>query len=137
MTQPVRVDTNVTEEGWKLTGTGGGPAGGAEAVGVGVAERDGVGAEVGDGWDDGVRDGGVTRVTDPVECSRELTSCGTVRAATTITAAPPAAMATWPILRRRARFLTRSNVPGCGSNGVTRSLSQESTSSRGSSMGFP
>src|SRR5215472_2674296 len=66
-----------------------------------------------------------------------MTKWGTVTAAATITAAPPAAMPAWVSLRLRARFLIPSKVPGFGSNGFTRSLSQMSMSSRGSSMGFP
>src|SRR5260370_2500865 len=66
-----------------------------------------------------------------------MTKCGTLTAGATITAAPPAAMPACASLRLRARFVTRSNVRGFGSNGFTRSLSQMSMSSRGSSMGFP
>ena len=57
------------------------------------------------------------------------TTCGTVTAAATITAAVPAVMASLRYLRRRARRLIRSNVPGGGGSGSIRSLSQASTSS--------
>ena len=78
--------------------------------------------------------------TGPVESvgfTREMTKCGTVTAAAAITTAAPAATPTCASLRLRARFLIRSKVPGFGSNGFTRSLSQTSMSSRWSSMGFP
>src|SRR6516164_9720417 len=135
MTQPVAADTNVTDEGAKLIGTGGRPAGLDAGVGEAVV-AEGVGEGVGDGWDDGVAERPVTGVGFAVGCSLETIRFGTVTAAATITAAPPAATATCVSLRLRARFLIRSKVSGCGSNGFTRSLSQTSMSSRGSPMGF-
>jgi len=58
-----------------------------------------------------------------------FTTCGTVTAAATMTAAELAVMASLRNLRRRARRLIRSNVPGGGESGSIRSLSQASTSS--------
>jgi hypothetical protein len=136
MTQPSLVDTKVTEEAAKLGGTG------AE-VGLGVAEVTS-GPEVPEA--DGRTEPAVFCCTGVVEPDTaagapptclDCTSCGTTIAAATTTAAAPAAMAACPSLRRRARFLIWSKVPGRGSKGVTRSSSQVSMSSRGSSMGFP
>jgi len=56
------------------------------------------------------------------------TALGTVTAAATMTAAELAVMASLRNLRRRARRLIRSNVPGGGDSGSIRSLSQASTS---------
>src|SRR5438132_12336162 len=53
-----------------------------------------------------------------------FTTCGTVTAAATITAAAPAVSASLPSLRRRARRLISSKVPGGGGRGSIRSLSQ-------------
>ena len=66
-----------------------------------------------------------------------LTTCGTVIAAATITAAAPAVMASRRYLRRRARRLIRPNVPGGGGSGSIRPSSQESRSSRRSAIAVP
>src|SRR6202034_4170917 len=58
-----------------------------------------------------------------------LTTCGTVIPAATITAAAPAVIASLRYLRRLARRLISSNVPGRGGSGSIRPVSQESTSS--------
>src|ERR1700758_3011841 len=135
MTQPVPADTKVTEDGAKFAGTAGGTGelalGDGETVGEAVGFAGWVRAGVGVPWP------GPTDDWTPVGVTGEVMKRGMVTAAATITAAPPAAAAACPSLRRRGRLLIRSNVPGCGSNGVTRSLSQRSMSSRGSSMGFP
>src|SRR5579863_610817 len=66
-----------------------------------------------------------------------LTICGTATAAATITAAAPAPTASRRYLRRRARFLIRSKVPGGGGSGSIRPSSQESRSSRRSGIAVP
>src|SRR5499427_10569182 len=132
-------ETNVTEEAAKLGGTDPADAG----VGFGVADLDSV-PEVPEG--DGRAGLGElcgTGVVEPDNAAGAPPTClastswGMTIAPATTTAAPAAAMAAWRILRRRARFLICSKVPGRGSKGVTRSSSQVSMSSRGSSMGFP
>src|SRR5215470_20058686 len=138
MTQPVLVETNVTEEAAKLGGT---EASVGEGFGVAVLAW---GPEVpeGDGWA-GLDEARCTGVGEPDCASGVSPTClastirGTNTAPAATRAAPAAAMAACLSLRRRARFLTCSKVPGRGSKGVTRSSSQVSTSSRGSSMGFP
>ena len=57
----------------------------------------------------------------------KLTTWGTVTAAATITAAEVAVIASLRILRRRARRLISSKVPGGGGSGLMRSLSQSSS----------
>src|ERR1700722_1303651 len=133
ITHPVCVPMNVTELGRKLAGTGGRAVFGttdeaaADAVpalplaeGTGVAERP---------LAAGAADGGLS--------TGRLTICGTATAAATITAAAPAPTASRRYLRRRARFLIRSKVPGGGGSGSTRPSSQESRSSRRSGIAFP
>ena len=132
ITQPVRVPMNVTEVGRKLAGTG-------------AAVDDGEGR--GTVADDSVRPGPVAvAVAECPACAADvgfwfstgrLTTWGTVTAAATITAAEVAVMASLRILRRRARRLIRSKVPGGGGSGLMRSLSQASTSSRRSAIAFP
>ena len=66
-----------------------------------------------------------------------MTSRGTV-AMTAITAAAPAAAAAARVtLRRRARFLISSNVPGGGGSGRTCAFIHASRSSRGSVICIP
>jgi len=136
-THPVAADTNVTEETAKLGGTGGAAGGvGAAAVwsrrGVPVAcGRPGPVEECCAGVVEPSATVGVPPI-GPFKISR-----GTAIAPATTTAAAAAAIAARPSFRRRARFLTRSKASGRGSKGVTRSSSQASMSSRGSSMGFP
>src|SRR5690349_6361011 len=138
MTHPVLVETNVTEEAAKLGGTrsdtGGGGGVAEPSSGPAVAEGDGWGGLV-EFWGAGVVELELARGVSPT-CLGS-TRRGTAIAPATTTAAPATAMAACPSLRRRARFLTCSKVPGRGSKGVTRSSSQVSMSSRGSSMGFP
>src|SRR5271165_1051836 len=120
---------NVTEVGRKLAGTGAAidddEGRGTVAddsvrpvpVGVAVAGCPACAADVGFGFS-----------------TRRLTTWGTVTAAATITAAEVAVMASLRILRRRARRLIRSKVPGGGGSGLMRWLSQSSTSSRRSAI---
>ena len=126
ITQPVWEPTKVTEVGRKSGGTGGirlallAAVDGAALLGrrAGVAEVEcpapATGPDVGFSPSIG-----------------RLTTCGTVTAAATSTAAVLAVMASLRYLRRRARRLIRSNVPGGGGSGSIRSFSQASTSSWG------
>ena len=134
ITQPVCVPMNVTEVGRKLAGTDAGsdPAG---SDGRGVAADDSA-------WPCPV---GVAEEECPAAAADvvfglstgRLTTWGTVTAAATITAAVVAVMASLRILRRRARRLISSKVPGGGGSGLIRSLSQSSTLSRWSAIAFP
>src|SRR5437764_6444191 len=136
ITHPVLVDTKVTEEAAKLAGTGGG------AVGVGVADwASGPEVPVEAGWPGPVEGWAGVAVPDiatgVLPTGPDRISRGTVIAPASTTTAPAAVSAARPAFRRRARLLICSKVPGCGCKGVTRSSSQVSMSSRGSSMGFP
>ena len=134
ITQPVPAPTNVTEVGRKSGGTG---------AGRDAADGDGRGADA----DDSARPApvGVAVAGCPASAADvgevfstgRLTTWGTVTAAATITAAEVAVMASLRILRRRARRLIRSKVPGGGGSGLMRSLSQASRSSRWSAIAFP
>src|SRR5271170_8355473 len=117
---------NVTELGRKLAGTGAGATGAADddavvapllADGVGEDDRPLATPEAVVGFSTG-----------------RLTTCGTVTATATMTAAAPAPTATRRYLRRRARFLISSKVPGGGGSGLIRPSSQESRSSRRSGI---
>ena len=133
ITQPVPVPAKVTEVGRKSAGTGAGTGTAELAAGadpprlllpVGVAADDcpcpACAADVGPGLSTG-----------------NLTTWGTVTAAATMTAAEVAVMASLRYLRRRARRLISSNVPGGGGSGSIRPLSQASTSLRRSAITFP
>src|SRR5690348_14753066 len=138
MTHPVDWETNVTEEAAKFGGT---RSDVGEGVGVAEPSSDPAVPE-----DDGLAGLGELCCAGVVELDSATgapptcpgsTSRGTMIAPAATTAAPATARVACPSLRRRARFLTCSKVPGRGSKGVTRSSSQVSMSSRGSSMSFP
>jgi hypothetical protein len=119
MTQPVLVDTNVTEEAWKFGGTGGNVG-----MGVGVEEAAlGPPVAVWAGFGEVRCTGAEERDTATgVPSARPFTiSLGTAIAPATTMTAPTVAIAAWPSFRRRARLVICSKAPGRGSKGVTRS----------------
>ncbi len=132
ITQPVETPTKVTD-----SRGGAGRAGGA-ACPVGVATGAGLDAtEVGRGGEAGGL-GEPTAVAWRPVSRLGIATWGITTAATVATATATAAAAAARLARRlRACLLMRSNVPGGGSSGRTWTLSQVSSSSRGSGIGFP
>src|SRR5690348_10473632 len=133
ITQPVATPTNVTDSGGGAGATAG--AGGAAGANPGVELA--------------VPVAGCCGTAAALDCAPAafawrpvpragITSWGTATAATAAMARAPAAARTARRVRsRRARVLTRSKVPGGGSSGSTRALSQVSSSPRGSGTVFP
>src|SRR5579862_8945341 len=112
ITHPVSVPTKVTEEGRKFAGTGN--LGAAEGLGKVGCDAPAVSVTP-----PPVR--GETERAPPASApvtgglaGVKFTTCGTVIAAATITAADPAVTASLRNFRRRARRLIRSKVPGGG-----------------------
>jgi hypothetical protein len=140
ITAPVFGPTKVTEVGWKWAGT----------LVVGFASVDAtMDLPDGTGVPDGVRRMPALRMTwrgDPwlaalaVPCEpglgRDGITFGNVANPTTSTAVPSADNAALALLRRRARFLIRSKVPGRGGSGSASAPSQESMWSPGSVTDF-
>src|ERR1700685_2190343 len=134
-TKPVLAPTKVTEVAWKLPGAGGARGG---------AELDGTADGVGDGrcCPDGLAED-VFPAAAPLEAgpgptfSWVITSRGTTAMTAMPAPAPAAAAAARVTLRRRARFLISSKVPGGGGSGCTWACIQASRSSRGSGICVP
>jgi hypothetical protein len=141
ITQALSVLMNVTEEGWKLAGTG--PAGGDSTL----AELPGLGVWLGACDGDDVSKfallgdcetlwlaalcpaAGFTGTEEVVRCIEVSAGTATTTAAAT-GAADTTVTVSLRIFRRRARRVIISKVPGGGESGCTCSSSQLSSGSR-------